>query len=418
MNKRGQLFLIFAIAFIDVLAANGLGVLVTVYIADLPAKSVMLTIGTALMLAIQLAFSPAIGFWSDKAGRRPALISTTIASVFTTALLLPVSPYTYFTNRVLKGGTNGLYAVLRSAVADLTEGDELIRQSGILSFIISGSIILSPGVTAVVLFFSIDARFDPVYVVSFLLTMSVVNIGLALLFKETNPDTSRVTFSDVRQKAVRALNVVASWKNLGKADKQTPGFKAIFILNILGTLGFGYYGYLLAFITQSKLDMTPLETAQFFAFFGALALLANVVFFRYVVGRINKRIAIIVLVCVGIGAQIGYAFAETSITLLYVVAGIDAVAVSLLGGLIGAVLTVVIKEGGGEGEVFGNIQGLGGVASFVTALVNSLLAGVAVIAPFIFCGVMASVVLWWTLRLPDEALHYTDRIDVEETQAT
>ena len=218
--------MIFTIAFIDVVAANGIGVLVIHYVEDLPARSVMLTAGTALMLAIQLAFSPAIGFWSDKAGRRPALISTTIASLFTTGLLLPVSPYLYFTNRVLKGSTNGLYAVLRSAVADLTEKDELIRKSGILSFIIGGSVILGPAVTAVLLFVSTDARVDPIYVVSLLLGLSILNIGLAFLFKETNPETSKVTFSEVRQKAVNALKVVTLWRNLGEADKQDAGLQS------------------------------------------------------------------------------------------------------------------------------------------------------------------------------------------------
>ena len=159
--------------------------------------------------------------------------------------------------------------------------------------------------------------------------------------------------------------------------------------------------------------MEPVETARFFAFFGTLALLSNLIFFRYVVNRINKRKAIIALICIGIGVQVSYMFVASSTTMLYVVAGVDAVAVSLLSGLIGTVLTVVIKEGGGEGEVFGNVQGLGGVASFATALANSLLAGVAVVAPFIFCGLMTVVVLWWTLRLPDEARQYTDTIGAQ-----
>lgn len=106
--KNRQIILILIITLIDVVAANGLGALLTKYVVALPAKPVLLTGGTALMLGIQLALSPAIGHWSDKAGRRPAAIATTIASLISSAFLLPVQSWGYVVNRAFKGGTNGL----------------------------------------------------------------------------------------------------------------------------------------------------------------------------------------------------------------------------------------------------------------------------------------------------------------------
>lgn len=418
MLKDRRIVLIFAIVFIDVITANGLGALITRYVVALPNKPVLLTGGTALMLAIQLALSPAIGHWSDKAGRRPAAIATTIASLLSTLLLWFVRPWAYITNRSLKGGTNGLYAVMRSAVADIAPKDKLLNLSGVLSFMVGAGSAIGPMVTAALLYFYADARIDALPTVFVLTALGVVNVGLVLLFQETNEEAGKepVEFKAIAERAINAVKVVTLWQQLGESDKQVPGIKALFILNMLATLGFGYYAFFLAFLTQSDLNMGPLDTAYFFAYFGVLAFIANFIFFTYIVHRINKRKAIVAILCISICLQVGYMFAEQSVTLLYVVAGIDAITVSLIGGLIGGMLSVVTKEGGGQGEVFGNIQALGGLASFVTALANTLLSAVSMIAPFVFCALSSFVVLWWTLRLPDEAKKYTDRKEADQPQ--
>ena len=418
MFKDRRLVLIFAIALIDVVAAGALGALLIKFVGDLPAKSVWLTGGTALMLAVQLAFSPAIGHWSDKVGRRPAAIATTLVSMLSSFLLLPVQAWGYVANRVSKGATNGLYAVMRSSVSDLTKGEEFIKYSGLLSFIVGGGAFIGPMFGAILLIALNEARHDALPLVIMILCLGGVNIVLALLFKETNEKPKeKVKFSELKEKALSALKVKTLWDQLARSDEEVPGIKPIFILNLLATLCFGYYTFFVAFLTQSDLAMEPLDTAYFFLYFGGLAFLANIVFFRYIVSHINKRKTIIAFVLLSIVLQVGYCFSESSITLLYVVAGVDALTLSLVGGLIGGILSEATQAGGGQGESFGNIQALGGLASFVTALVNTLLSGVNMKAPFIFCALAAVVVLWWTLRLPEEARQYTDKNAEEREEA-
>ena len=416
MFKDRRIVLIFVIILIDVVAAGALGALLTKFVADLPAKPVLLTGGTALMLAVQLAFSPAMGHWSDKVGRRPAAIAATIASLLSSTLLLPIQAWGYVANRVSKGATNGLYAVMRSSMADITKGEELVKYSGMLSFIVGGGAFIGPMFGALLLLTMNEARHDALPLVIMILGLGVLNVVLVLFFKETSDKPKeKVAFSELKDKAVSALKIKGLWDQLAKSDEEVPGIKPIFILNMLATLCFGYYAFFVAFLTQGDLAMEPLDTAWFFLYFGGLSFLANIIFFRYIVNHVNKRKTIIGIILLSIVLQIGYCFSESSVTLLYVVAGIDALTLSLIGGLIGGILTEVTKEGGGQGETFGNIQALGGLASFVSALANTLLSGVSMKAPFIFCALAAFVVLWWTLRLPDEARKYTD-MNTEERQ--
>ncbi|MBD2702461.1 MFS transporter [Spirosoma sp. BT702] len=409
MLKKYPLLLVFAITLFDIIVGNGLGALVADYVINLPAKPIMLTGGIAVTLAIQLAFSPAIGQWSDKRGRRPAVIATTIVSLFTSLLLLPLQTWGYVLNRCFKGVTNGLDSVMRSSVSDLTEKDEFLKYSGLLSFIIgAGPIIGAMGTGWLMLVYS-GGRISPLPTVILLLALGLLNIGLAFFFKETNPKKEPVEVKELAQKAANSLKVVTLWKQLTAADKELPGVKLVFILNMIATLGMGYYAYFVAFLTESDLMMTPRETAWFFLYFGCIAILANIIFFTFIAHRVNKRKVIIFLALLSVGLQVLYTFSESSMTLLYVVAGVDALTVSIITGLTGSLLSIMVKEGGGQGEMFGNIQALGGLASFVSALMNSLLSGVSTIAPFIFCAISMAAVAIWTIRLPEAAKKFTDR---------
>jgi hypothetical protein len=51
--------------------------------------------------------------------------------------------------------------------------------------------------------------------------------------------------------------------------------------------------------------------------------------------------------------------------------------------------------------MFGNSQVLGGLASFAAALINSLLSGLSMKAPFIVCVLCLVAVAVWTMRLAD-----------------
>lgn len=409
MLKKHPLLLVFAITLLDIIAGNGLGALIADYVINLPNKPILLTAGTAVMLAIQLAFSPAIGQWSDKRGRRPAAIATSIASLLSTLLLLPLQTWGYVANRCFKGATNGLYSVMRSSVADLTKKDELLKYAGILSFIIGAGPVIGPmGAGWLMLVYS-GGRISPLPTVILLLALGIISIGLTFLFKETNPKKEPVEVKELAQKAASSLKIVSLWGQLTDADKELPGLKSVFILNMIATLGMGYYTYFVAFMTESDLMMTPRETARFFLCFGGIALVANIVFFTFIAHRVNKRKVILFLALLSVGLQVLYAFSESSVTLFYVVAGVDALTVSIMTGLTGSLLSIMIKEGGGQGEMFGNIQALGGLASFVSALVNSLLSGVSTIAPFIFCALGMTAVVIWAMRLPEEAKKFTDR---------
>ncbi len=407
MSSNRRLWHIYAILVIDVVAANLLGPLLNQYVGDLPAKAVWLTGGTALMLGAQLATAPTMGSYADKNGRKRALIFTTIGSFLTTLLLLPVQAWGYITNRVTKGVTNGMYSVLRSSIADVSDQKELIKTSSLHSFVVGFGAVLGPMVGGLLLLVLPEARTNPVPLVIMALVLAGINVVLALLFKETNDKHEGVDTNELKDKAINALKVKALWEQLNEKNKQFPALKPLFITNLIATFGVGYYPFFVAFLTQSELKMKPLQASYFFMFFGALSCVANFVFFRYIADRVDSRKALAGCALIGTALMILYAFSESSPTLLYIVAGVDALTVALIGGLTGGLLSKLAAQGDDQGEVFGGIQALGGLASFVTALINSGLSGISMKAPFFWCATCLAVLAFWTIRLPQQTREVT-----------
>ncbi len=402
MFSDRRLWHIYAILIIDVVAANLLGPLLNQYVGSLPAKAVWLTGGTALMLGAQLATAPTMGNYADKNGRKRALIFTTIGSFLTTLLLVPVQAWGYITNRVTKGVTNGMYSVLRSAISDISDEKTLIKTSSLHSFVVGFGSILGPMVGGLLLLVLPEARTSPIPLVIMALVLAGLNVVLALLFRETNDKNEGVNAEELKEKALNALQVKALWVKLNEKNEQFPALKPLFIINLIATFGVGYYPFFIAFLTQSALKMKVLEASYFFIYFGVISCVTNFIFFRYIADRVDKRRVLIGCALAGVVVTSLYALSERSPTMLYVVAGFDAMTVALIGGLTGGLLSKLAAQGDDQGEVFGGIQALGGLASFVTALINTGLAGVSMKAPFLWCAVSLAVLAVWTIRLPAE----------------
>jgi len=403
MLSDRRLWHIYAILLIDVVVANLLGPLLNEYISDLPGKPIWLTGGTAVMLGVQLAMAPTMGKYADHNGRKRAIVFSTCGSFLTTLLLLPVQAWGYLINRVAKGATNGMYSVLRSSITDIATEKNLLSTTSLYSFIVGFGTIIGPMFGGLLLLVMPQAQKSPIPLVIMALVLAAVNIVLAIRFKETNEKREGVDPKELKDKAINALKVKALWDQMNEASEKIQGLKPIFLLNLVATLGVGYYPFFLAFITQGEQKMDPLHASYFFMFFGALAGLSNFIFFRYFVNRVNIPKAILFCALLGTVVTVLYSFSESSPVMLYAVAGVDAVAVTLLGGLTGGLLSKLGAQSEGQGEMFGGFQALGGVASFVTAVVNSALSGVSMKAPFIWCAVCLAVLAVQTIRLPDEA---------------
>ncbi|HEY0111075.1 MAG TPA: MFS transporter [Fibrella sp.] len=409
MFKNPRVGLIYAMTLIDGVVAGGMGPLFNKYTADLPAKQVWVMAGTALLLGLQLVIAPVLGTLSDKIGRRPVLIGTAIGSFLASFLLFPVNVWAYLGNRAVEGTTNGMASVLRSAVVDTAEDNDVAQQTSIQGNITALGAIFGPAIGGILIIALPQARFDPIPLGIMGAVLAMLNIVLTFIFRETNQNEKQpVDPQELKKKSFNALKVKTLWLQLDEVDEKLKGFKALYILQLLSLLALGYYNYFIAYLIVGDLGLTPHQAAYFFIYYGIITLVVNLVFFQLIAKRINQRKMLIAVAIAGIGVMALYAFTGSSVAMLYLAGAIDSLTIGLLAGLISGITSQLAAKGEGQGSVFGDTQALGGVASFTAAVATTLLTALDPRAPFAFYALALGVLAYRAATLPQEAAKETE----------
>jgi DHA1 family tetracycline resistance protein-like MFS transporter len=403
MFANPRLLLIYAIVLLDVMLGSALGPVLPQFVQGLSQPQLWLTLGTALFLGIQLVAAPLLGTLSDQVGRRPVVLVSAVGTLVANLFLLPVRTVLFFVNRLSDGFTNGLYSLMRSAVADVSEPEEVVKTTGLVSTFQSLGSVLGPLVASAVLWLGPPKGQQTRWVIIAVLGLSVLNIGLSFFFKETTKDAKQFDAGQLKQELVRSLNIPKLWQRLQEFDKNRPGLAPITLLTLLLTLNQGYLNYFIPYIGLGQLKLDATQISYFFAFFGGLCALSNFLYFKYLVDRLNKRWVLIGAAWIGVALHLVYANVHSSVPLLYIAAAADALSASLIAGLLNGLLAQLSDEES-RGELFGLTQALAGLASLVTTLAYGGLSLLAINAPFYwFAACMAALaVLAMRLQLPAE----------------
>lgn len=402
MLQNPRLLLIYAIVLLDVVIGSASGPVLPQFVQGLAQPQLWLTLGTAVFLGIQLVSAPVLGALSDQLGRRPMVLVSGIGTLIANLFLLPISTVLFFVNRLSDGFTNGLYSLMRSSVADLSSDEEMVQNTGLVSTFQSLGSVLGPLVASAVLFFVPEASRQTRWVVLAVLGLAALNIGLSFFFQETAKETKPYDAGKLKEEVRQNINVRNLWRRIKEMDANKPGLSPLTLLTLLLTLNLGYLNYFIPYIGLGQLKLNATQISYFFAFFGGLSAVANFIYFKYLVDRLDKRKVIIVASWVGVGLHLTYANVHDSKLLLYLAAAADALSVSLIGGLLNG-LVAQLSDEESRGELFGITQALMGLASLITTLIYGALSLLSLSAPFYWFALSMAALAVLAMRLPPEA---------------
>ncbi|GAB3571474.1 tetracycline resistance MFS efflux pump [Spirosoma luteolum] len=393
-----RLLHIYAIILIDVIVGSAVGPILPQFVKGLPQPQLWLAAGTALFLGVQLFSAPLLGKLSDGYGRRPIFIVSAIGTFLADCLLLPVRVGYYFANRTSDGITNGMYATVRSAITDISPGEQLFRNLGIEGSIISLGFVVGPAASGLLLTAFNVVEGDQARTVALMaVVLSSVNMVLSWTLRETHPNPPGVSTETLKTELVQSLNVQKLWSRLTLKNQQHPGLKTLVLMQLFLTLSIGYYNYMVAFMSLGALQMDARDISYFFMFFGGLSIVISYVFYAYIADRINQQRAIFWLALLGVPVLMAYGLVGSSILALYVVVAIDCITLSLIQGLIEGLMAQRTDDSD-RGEVFGINQALQGLASFATTVVFGGLSLLDLRLPFGWFAGCLAVVAWLAWR--------------------
>ncbi len=282
-------------AFVDMVGLLMVLPLMPFYARDLGAGSLMITMLVASFTAAQLLSAPLWGRFSDRYGRRPALIvglgSAAIAYV---VFGFAESIWLILLSRIVQGAGGGTVGVIQAYVADATEPNQRARALGWLSAATSVGVALGPPLGSVAL--SMWGRPGPGVVAAILCAVNILFCYMYL--PEARDMVAARSVGNVPRTSKEAVKRVFT-------HPQEAAPKLIWIYAIAMGAFQGMTAILALFLAD-RFGLTPDKVWIFFTYIGAISFVTRAGILGRLVDKYGEeRIALtgLVLLCLGLATM-------------------------------------------------------------------------------------------------------------------
>jgi multidrug resistance protein len=146
-TATGKLVILMVSAFVDMLGMLMILPLLPFYAEKLGAGGAVVGLLVASFSVAQLVSAPFWGRFSDRYGRRPALLVSLVASALAFVIFAYAdSLWLLFVSRIVQGAGGGTVGVIQAYVADATRPDDRARALGWLSAATNAGVSIGPAV--------------------------------------------------------------------------------------------------------------------------------------------------------------------------------------------------------------------------------------------------------------------------------
>lgn len=254
--RGSPLLPIFLTVFIDLV---GFGIVIPVlpfYVRSFGADAAMLGLLTATFSLMQFLFSPILGAWSDRIGRRPVLIFSLVGSAVAFLLMGLASVWgglmLLFVARIFAGVTAATISTAQAYIADVTTPEKRAAGMGLIGAAFGLGFVLGPTIGGV-----LSHRFGEMVPFFFVAGLALVNAGLAW-FMLPEPERHEA-------RSVQSSRFGAVGEAFGDARISIP-----IVLQFVAVMAFANLETTLALLTADRYEMTSEQTGYLFAYMGVM----------------------------------------------------------------------------------------------------------------------------------------------------
>ena len=303
-----KLLVLIITAFVDMVGLLMVLPLMPFYARKLGAGSMTVTVLVVSFTAAQLLSAPLWGRFSDKYGRRPALlVGLGAAAIAYVVFAFANSLWLLLLSRVVQGAGGGTVGVIQAYVADSTEPDNTAKALGWLSAATNLGVALGPPIGSLAL---LAGTSGPGLLAAIL---CVVNMGFAWKFLSESRDMEDARTAVKKRGASRAaiLRVISHAKE--------PGPRLIWIYAIaMGS--FSAVTAILPLFLADQFGIGEHRVWIFFTYIGIISVITRAGFLGSAVERFGEaRLAQIGLVLLAIGLA-SYPFVHNYVILAITIA--------------------------------------------------------------------------------------------------
>lgn len=384
VNATGKLVILMVSAFIDMLGMLMILPLLPFYAENLGAGGAIVGLLIASFSVAQLLSAPYWGRFSDRYGRRPALLVSLVASAIAFVVFAYAdSLWMLFLSRIVQGAGGGTVGVIQAYVADATRPNDRARVLGWLSAATNAGVAIGPALGSWLRPLGVEW---PGLVAAALCVLNMAFVWRYLTEARTINLADRKAAAAVRGSSRTALMQVIR-------HPKTPASRLILIYAI--SIGaFQGTTAVLALYLGFKFGVTELTIGYFFTYIGVLSVVTRALFLGPLVDRFGEpRLARIGLALLAIGL-VGLGLAP-NIPALAVAVGLLPLGTAFTFPCVTALLSRVIRSSE-RGLYMGVQQTYGGVSRVAFPIIFGIAYdAVGPASPFFISATI--VALTWVL---------------------
>lgn len=250
----------------------------------------------SLYSLLQFAFAPLWGKLSDRYGRRPILLLTTLGLGLSYLLWFFSATFTLFLiSRIFGGIMAGNLSVASAAMADMSDTKNRTGAMGLLGAAFGIGFIIGPVLGGLMALWDMTITFPDI---GFLHPFSFCALGAALLallsaarnyffFKETRPPAAAIEAGNPTEpKWIQ--NPIAMLQRFKRSD-----FQIVVLVNLFYTILFSAFEFTLTFFYKLEFGLSPTQIGFIFFYIGITLAIGQGGIVRRMSGRIaEKKIAL------------------------------------------------------------------------------------------------------------------------------
>jgi DHA1 family tetracycline resistance protein-like MFS transporter len=393
-RRFSPLLLIFLTVLIDLI---GFGIVIP--ILPLYAKSPKFQADPLLIGQIigifslaQFIFTPILGRWSDRIGRKPVLIASLLGTALSFVMMgLAGSLWMLFVARILDGISGGNISTAQAYIADVTKPEDRAKGMGLIGAAFGLGFIIGPFIGGELGHFGLSVPFY------FAAAIAVLNaLSIWLLLPETLTPEKRLQLE--RQGAARnPLTLIRESLSENRVRK-------LLLIYFLLTLAFATYQSIFALFAQVRFASTPRDIGRILAVVGLIAAVIQ----GGLIGKFAKRYGEKPLLIAGLMLMIVASIIMPTVQTvrwMMLVLGMLTIGSAMTSSLLPALISRITSSEK-QGSTLGITQSAGSLARyFGPALGGTLFSSFDPNAPFILCaGLTVLTLLFSTTNLSSNHL--------------
>lgn len=410
--KNGRLFTVFLVVLIDLIGFGIILPLMPFYASEFGATPVMIGLLYSIYSVAQLIFSPIWGGWSDRIGRRPIMLLSTMGAALAYIVFGLADTFALlFLSRLLAGVMGGNISTAQAYIADVTTTADRARGMGLIGAAFGLGFVMGPVLATALIHPAIPEWFAsagysnlsalllehqyalPAFFASFLSLMSFVMVWFKL-------EETVVPGAEVATGAKDGVFTRKYWKNLADAGSSSQaGMVLVLLMGSMFILSFGQSSLYSAFplYCEAVLNMTAGEVGIQFFWLGIVTAIVQGLLIRpltkifaeetlFLVGNILMAIGLFLL---------GTAATTPQLTLY--------LAIMAVGHSLNLpTLTSLISQTADPrkmGATIGATQGLSGLGRAIGPTWGGLLFTINVSMPFWITGIIILTTVWAAIKI-------------------